>query len=28
LKISPMDVELEGKNSHILVGETKGGADE
>ncbi len=28
LKISPMEVELEGKDSHILVGETKGGADE
>ncbi len=28
LKISPMEVELEGKDSHILVGETKGGAGE
>jgi len=28
LKISPMEVEQEGKDSHILVGETKGGADE
>lgn len=28
LKISPMQVEQEGKDSHILVGETKGGADE
>lgn len=28
LKINPMEVELEGKDSHLLVGETKGGADE
>lgn len=28
LKISPMEVELEGKDSRILVGETKGGAGE
>lgn len=28
LKISPMEVEQESKDSHILVGETKGGADE